>query len=175
MDLKTIKQFIYFGFFCLLFLGKNCFAQTLDSIHYSWKVFETVENLEDELDPVKRCYILSPPQNSKTSYTADRNAYLAISRFENDRTEEVNISSGYEFKIGSKIFALVGNKNFELFTKDDYAWLDSKIKDKEFIQKMLESDEVKVRSDSAIGSYAVDEYSLKGFVRAYKRMKDLCP
>ena len=40
---------------------------------------------------------------------------------------------------------------------------------------MLNNDSVKVRSDSAIGSYAIDEYSLKGFARAYKRLKQLCP
>jgi hypothetical protein len=39
---------------------------------------------------------------------------------------------------------------------------------------MLNSSTIKVRSDSALGFYAVDEYKLKGITKAYKRMREIC-
>lgn len=175
MNLQKIRPLFFLIFFCLLFESKFCLAQTMDSIHYSWQVFEIEEIPEDETEPVKRCYVMSSPQESKSSYTGDRKAYLAISRFESNRSEEVSISADFEFKISSKVYTIVGNKNFEFFTNGNAAWLNDKFKDKEFIQEMLKSNMVKVRSDSSTGAYAVDTYSLKGFARAYKRMRDLCP
>ncbi|MDA9231420.1 hypothetical protein N9O56_02495 [Rickettsiales bacterium] len=166
-------QFLFLLVFTLF--SASVSAQIIDSIHYSWHVFEYKEILDEELEPIKRCYIMSEPKNSKTSYTGNRNAYLSVTRFENERTEEVSVSAGFEYKLSSKIHALVGNKDFKFFTKFDSAWLGSGYKDKEFITEMLKNDFVKVRSDSSSGSYAVDQYSLKGFARAYKRMKDLCP
>ncbi len=166
-----------FTLFLLIFLlnPKFIFAQIIDSIHYSWHVFEFKEKIEDELEPIRRCYIMSDPKNSQTSYTGKRDAYLSVTRFENERKEEVSISAGFEFKLSSKINVVVGNKDFKFFTKFNAAWLNSGYKDKEFIEEMLKNDFVKIRSDSAVGSYAIDEYSLKGFARAYKRMKELCP
>ena len=165
---------LFFCFFTLLLASKIALSQTLDSVHYDWQVFEIEEQIEDELEPVKRCYVMSKPKSSKTSYTADREAYIAVSRFADKRNEEVSISAGYEYKIGSKIYVLIGNRDFNFFTREDAAWLDTSIKDKIFIEEMLRSDSIKVRSDSATGSYAIDEYSLKGFARAYKRLKQLC-
>ena len=161
-------------FLILFTFSKTVSAQVLDSIHYGWEVFEIEDQIEGELEPVKRCYVMTKPKTSQTSYTGDRDAYIAVSRFEDQRMEEVSISSGYEYKIGSKIYVLIGGDGFNFFTKDDSAWLDNSIQDKNFIEKMLKNDSIKVRSDSAFGAYAIDEYSLKGFARAYKRMKQLC-
>jgi hypothetical protein len=169
-----VKLFFYSLASCLfLIFSLNCNAQVIDSIHYSWEVFELEEGEGDELS--RRCYVISRPTTSKTSYTGDRESYLAVTRFQNDRDEEVSASAGFEYKINSKIYTLVGDREFLLFTRADMAWIDSRAKDKDFVEWMLKSDFVKIRSDSAVGSYAIDEYSLKGFARAYKRMREVCP
>ena len=54
------------------------------------------------------------------------------------------------------------------------AWNESKYSDVNMIEALLNGVAVKVRSDSAIGTYAVDEYSLKGITRAYARMREIC-
>ena len=118
---------------------------------------------------------MARPQATQSNFTGERDAYLSVTRFDHDRSEEVSISAGYEYKGSSVVFAVINDKEFEFFTRRDGAWLDRAIKDRDFIEQMLTSDSIKVRSDSAFGSYAVDEYSLQGFNRAYKRMKKLCP
>ena len=52
-------------------------------------------------------------------------------------------------------------------TNGDTAWALTKFDDVEIIQSLLKSAILRVRSNSALGTYAVDEYSLKGIARAY--------
>ena len=154
---------------CFLFLRANAWSQVIDSIYYDWTVYEYNKRDED-----KKCYIGATVKSSTTSYTGDRNAYILITHFTRDDVEEVSINSGYEYKGNSSVYVLIGNKQFKLFTEEDLAWSMTRIQDKEMIQLMLESDIVRVRSDSAVGTYAIDEYSMKGLTRAYTRMRELC-
>lgn len=163
---KKARAFI---FLFLVLLPKPLLAQTIDSMYYSWVVYEIDENTDN-----KRCYIASIPSKSDTSYTAPRVPYLAVTRYEKTRAEEISLYSGYEYKISSTVYLLIGDKQKYLFTKDDMAWAKSDTDDKEIINFMLNNNFVKARSDSSVGNYAIDEYELKGFVRAYARMKELC-
>lgn len=162
-----------FNFLITLFLvflsSKPALSQTIDSMYYSWVVYEI-----DEYTDNKRCYIASVPSKSDTSYTAPRTPYLAVTRYEKTRAEEISLYSGYEYKISSNVYLLIGDTQKYLFTKDDMAWARTEHDDKQIIELMLNNDVVKARSDSSIGNYAIDEYPLKGFVRAYARMKELC-
>ena len=107
------KTFIPVYFLITLFFPNNVFAQTVDSVHNSWTVFELEEEVEGNFELLKRCYAMSRPQESKTNYTSKRDAYLSVTRFDHDRSEEVNISAGYEYKGQSKVYVVVGDEDFE--------------------------------------------------------------
>lgn len=153
-----------------LLLSSAASAQIIDSSFYRWTVYEIQEN---ELD-FKTCYIVSHPVKSDTDHNSRQQPYLMITRFQQDRNEEVSIFGGFEYKLNSKIFVLIDDKHFKLKTKDDMAWNELKSKDVTMIDTMLNGTVLKVRSDSAIGTYAIDEYSLKGITRAYARMREVC-
>ena len=148
------------------------FSQVIDSMYYGWVVYEYQGNPQDDSD--KKCYIVATPHKTNTSYTAARNPYLSITRYAQSRTEEISIYSGYEYKISSEVNLLIGDKQKQLYTKDDIAWAKNDYEDKEIINLMLNSYYLKVRSDSSTGNYAIDEYEMKGLTRAYARMKELC-
>ena len=61
-----------------------------------------------------------------------------------------------------------------MFTEGDIAWAKTMQEDKKMIQEMLKGDTMRVRGESSIGTYSVDEYSLRGVTKAYKRIKELC-
>jgi len=159
--------------FCLgahyFLLSKNATAQTIDSMYYSWVVYEYAD-----IGDNKKCYIAATPYKSDSSYTGLRNPYLAITRYANTRSEEISLYSGYEYKISGDVYLLIGDVQKQLYTKDDMAWAKTDYDDKDIITLMLHGETVKARSDSAVGNYAVDEYQMKGFTRAYARMKELC-
>ena len=62
-----------------------------------------------------------------------------------------------------------------MVAKGNMAWAKTRTEDAIIIQKMINSGVLKVRSDSALGTFGVDEYSLKGMAKAYRSMKKICP
>jgi len=155
---------------CMFVSLKQCKAQVLDSSFYGWRVYEIQET---ELD-YKKCYIVLHPVTSETDHNSRQKPYVMIARFQKDRVEEVSISSGYEYKLNSVVKVLVDDVQFDFTAKRDLAWTSSKSQDLLVINQMLKDGVMKVRSDAAVGTFAVDEYSLKGITRAYARMREIC-
>lgn len=154
----------------LVALRQPARSQVIDSSFYQWTVYELQEN---ELD-YKKCYIVSRPVKSDTDHEARQRPYIMITRFQQDRSEEVSVYAGFEYKLNSEVFVLIDPLQYKLLAKKDYAWALTKSEDIKIIEAMLNSGVLKVRSDSAVGTYAVDEYSLKGITRAYARMREIC-
>lgn len=157
-------------FFTLLIVGNPANCQIVDSVIYGWTVYE----YGDEEQGDKQCYIVAYPQDSKSDHNRRAKPYLMITRYQDSRTEEVSIYGGFEYKINSEIVALIDNRQFKLQTKDDMAWAPSSFEDAAIIQKLLNAAVLKVRSDSSVSTFAIDEYSLKGVARAYTRMRQIC-
>lgn len=153
-----------------LLLSSKVSAQVIDSSFYQWTVYE-LEDLEREQ---KMCYLVAHPIESDTDHSFRDKPYIMITRYADDRTEEITIYSGFEYKIGSEIHVLIGGQEFRFYTKLDKAWAKTPQDDAEIIQRMLRSSTTMVRSDAAIGKYAIDKYSLKGITRAYNRMRQIC-
>ena len=97
-----------------------------------------------------------------------------ITRFQKDRIEEVSIFGGFDYKVSSHILMLIDSYQFRLKTKSDYAWAKSRYEDVQIIENLLKANKVMIRSDSAFGRYAVDEYNLKGVAKALKRVREIC-
>lgn len=165
------KNSIFTLFFVVfLFAFKLSYAgQTLDGIYYDWSVF-VLDNLGEE----KKCYVASFPKKSIGNYKKEREPYILITRFQDKGVEEVSIYSGFEYKVGSNIYISIDGRQYTLFTNGDIAWAKTKEQDKEIITDMLNGFSLKTRAESSTTEYVVDEYSLKGLTRAYKRMKELC-
>lgn len=155
-----------FSFFNLVSLYAE---QTLDGIYYDWSVF-TLNDIGEE----QKCYVVSFPKKSIGNYKNTREPYILITKFKDKNVEEVSIFSGFEYKVGSDIYISIDGKQYTLFTKDDIAWAKNKEQDKEIITNLLNGYLLKVRAESSKSEYIVDEYSLKGLTRAYKRMRELC-
>ncbi len=171
--MKYFFDFFRFSFFLSVafFLSTiQAKSQVIDSSFYEWTVYEIQENeLED-----KQCYIVSHPVKSDSDHNSRQNPYVMITRFQKDRVEEVSVFGGFEFKMSSDVLFRVDSKEFNLIAKNDIAWAATKFADVKIIESLLNGAVLKIRSDSAIGTYAVDEYSLKGITRAYARMKEIC-
>lgn len=156
--------------FIIVSLRQPANSQVIDSSFYSWTVYEIQEN---ELD-YKKCYIVSHPVKSDSDHNSRQKPYLMITRFQKDRSEEVSISGGYEYKLNSRVFMIIDADQYKLKAKKKIAWAETRYDDVRIIEDLLQSGIVKVRSDSAVGTYAIDEYSTKGITRAYARMREIC-
>jgi hypothetical protein len=164
-----MKKFLLVLFVSLFVLPGKVFAQNVDGTYYDWTVFTL-----DEVGKAKKCYIASFPKNKVGNHKTDRKPYVLITRYEGKKIEEVSVYNGYEYKINSEIYVAVEDQQYRMFTKGDIAWAKTMEQDKQMIQDMLKADKLRVRGESSVGTYSVDEYSLKGITMAYKRMKELC-
>jgi hypothetical protein len=168
---KKIIQIFTINFILITFYFiPNVFAkQTLDGIYYDWSVF-----VLDDLGEEKKCYIVSFPKKSIGNYKKEREPYVLIARYQEKQLEEVSVFSGFEYKIGSEIYLSIDGKQFTMFTKEDIAWSKTKTIDRDVINALLDAQILKIRAESSKAEYVVDEYYLKGFTRAYKKMRELC-
>lgn len=152
-------------------LENAAFEQIIDSSFYRFTVYEVQEEGEIEY---KRCYIAAYPVNSDSDHNSRKKPKLMITRFQKDRSEEISVFGGFEYKLGSEIFLMIDSSLFKMKTKDDMAWALTKYDDITIIQALLKGAVLRVRSNSAVGTFAIDEYSLKGITRAYARMREIC-
>ena len=164
-----MKKFLLLFIFSILLIPVNVKAQNVDGTYYDWTVFTL-----KEIGRSKKCYISSFPKSKIGNHKSNRKPYILITRYEGKKVEEVSVYNGYEYKINSEIYTAIDDKQYRMFTKGDIAWAKTMEQDKQMIQDMLRGDAMKIRGESAVGTYSVDEYSLKGITRAYKRMKELC-
>ncbi len=159
-------------FLTLLFtiFSSSLAAQVIDSSFYQWTIYEIGEGELEE----KKCYMMMRPIKSQTDQDFRDEPYIMITRYQNRRIEELSISAGFEYKLNSKILISVDESRFQLPTNEDKAWSQNKDTDVYIIQKMLKSGTVKVRADSSIGTFAIDEYSTKGIAKSYSRLRTIC-
>lgn len=162
--------FIY-GILFYAFIILPAKAQIIDSSFYGWTIYEIQEEADFEY---KKCYIVAHPNKADSDNISRDKPYIMITRYQKERIEEVSVYAGFDFKTASEIFLQIDNNIFKLKSKKDVAWAKTKYEDIRIIEAMLNSASIKVRSDSAVGNYAVDEYSLKGISKAYSRMRSIC-
>lgn len=156
--------------FLILFSIPAQAERIFDSSFHRFEVYEIQDSEFDE----KKCFIITHPIKSDSDNYSRKTPYLMITRYQDRRKEEVSIYGGFEYKLNSKVLIAIDEKKFELVTNGDMAWARSRYEDASIIQIMLDSAELKVRSDAASSTFAIDEYSLKGIARAYSRMRSIC-
>ena len=166
-----MKKNLFFAIIILsAIFSPKAFAQVIDSAFYRWSVYEIQEN---ELEH-KKCYIVSYPVKTDSNHSSRQRPWIMITRFQKDRSEEVSVFGGFEYKLNSEIFLMVDKQLLKMKAKRDIAWAPTKTDDIKIIQSLLNGAVLRIRSNSAVGTYAIDEYSLKGITRAYGRMKEIC-
>ncbi len=131
MKKKLLLTLFLFGFF----FAKNAASQVIDSSFYRWSVYEIQEN---ELEH-KKCYIVSFPIKIDSNHPSRERPWIMITRFQKDRSEEVSVFGGFEYKLNSEIMLMIDNRLFKMKAKKDIAWAQTKYGDIAIIQSMLSS------------------------------------
>lgn len=126
-------------------------------------------------DAGKVCFAQSKPvlQAPKTS---QREARLFITFRPSEKiTNEISITSGYEFNKKNSITAISGKYkyNFDM-AQDSFAWMADTKQEKKMISTMKKGSRIMVKAHNEKGSQTIDHYSLLGFTKAYKATKANC-
>lgn len=123
----------------------------------------------------KTCFAVSKPKESLPKGVRRGPIFIYISAYPSDSIKnEVSIKMGYPFAAGAKVAATVGSDKFELFTKDEGAFVEKPATETEFIEAMKKGSQLKVEGTSARGTKTTDNYSLQGFAPALERVAQEC-
>ena len=129
--------------------------------------------ISDEMNKV--CFAQSKPvlQSPKKS---DREARLFVSfRPEDKISDEVSITSGYDFNPQNAILATSGKSKFEFdLPQNKFAWISSGKTEQKIIKRMKKASRLMITAYKQSGTQTTDDYSLMGFTKAYNAAKKSC-
>jgi hypothetical protein len=125
----------------------------------------------------KVCYVTSMPVKKEGKVTKREQPYAMVTAWGKSATE-VSVASGYPYKVDSTIELIVDNTaKYQLYSNKKIlkvAWGSNPSEHQKIIERMLKGTQMVVKGTSKSGTSSQDSYSLKGFAKAYKAMKDLC-
>ena len=156
--------------FCFLIVSEAS-AQEIKKVG-KFKDWETIVVTDDS---AKLCFAQSKPvlQSPKNNV---REARLFISFRPSEKiSDEVSITSGYEYNVQNTIQAKSGKNKIKFdISKDNFAWIANNKIEKKMISVMKKGSRIMITGYNKSGSQTIDHYSLMGFTKAYNSAKKNC-
>ena len=105
-----------------------------------------------------------------------RDARLFVSFRPNDKvSDEVSITSGYEYNNQNSIIAKSGKSKYKFdLAQENFAWISENKVEKKLIKTLKKGSRIMVTGYNKSGSQTIDHYSLLGFTKAYNSAKKNC-
>ena len=167
--MSIIRNFIIIIFINLLSVSAN--SQEIKKVG-KFKDWETMIIVEQT---GKVCFAQSVPvlQSPKSNL---REARMFVSFRPGEKvSNEISITSGYEFNKKNTITATSGKSKYKFdIAQEGFAWIaDNKLENK-MIKTMKRGSRIMVTGYNQKGSQTKDHYSLLGFTKAYNAAKTSC-
>ena len=156
----------------ILILSPNhLFAQEVEKIG-KYKDWETLVAYEAS---GKVCFAQSSPKLQSPKSNKRKAKLFVTFRPEDNISNEVSVTPGYEFNNKNSVLATSGKSKFKFDIKEQgFAWIaDNKI-EKKMIKVMKKASRIMITGYNKSGSQTIDHYSLMGFTKAYNAAKKSC-
>ena len=154
-------------FVLIVSFAEIAMAQIMDSQYANWAVFSAKHQNQ------KICYLVGEAKTESGDIKTRSYPYITITEF-NKGEEEFSVSSGYVYKEGTVKLFIDKYNEFALVAKGKLAWPSSIEDDKKIITMMQKAKTIEVVGSNARGQTSSDIYSLVGFNKAFKRIKQKC-
>jgi len=127
----------------------------------------------------KVCYALSKPTDVLPKKAARDPIYVIISVWPSRNVkDELQIVPGYLYKEGEPVFAQVGNRKTEFFSRNDAAagsaWVKDVGDEDNLVRAMRSGSNLTVTGMTKKGTRTTDTYSLSGIATALTRAHEAC-
>ena len=169
--MSMIKKIILLFFSLIFILSSYAYSQEVKKIG-KYKDWETIIFIEGQN---KVCFAQSIPvlQAPKKN---QRDARLFVSFRPNDKvSDEVSITSGYEYNNQNSITAISGKSKYKFdLAQENFAWISENKVEKKLIKTLKKGSRIMVTGYNKSGSQTIDHYSLLGFTKAYNSAKTSC-
>lgn len=163
---------------CLAAMATTATAQQTTSdnrvgANVDWSVFQA--------ESPKECWGVSAPKESVNTrdgrVVAVRRSEIQLFVFfrpDNGGKGQVTFTGGYPFAPDSTVNMAIGDTEFELFTKGEWAWPATAADDAKIITAMKRGAGAVLTARSARGTQTKDSFSLLGFTAAIEDAEKRC-
>ncbi len=156
----------------LLCATSPAFAQTAKLLKTfdDWQVF--VHEANDE----KVCFAASAPTSTSPKGVNRGSIFLYLTTWQKDGVKnELSVKVGYTLKPESTPVVSVGSENFELYPKDDKAFMRDPAEERKLVEAMRKGSSLTMKGVSTRGTDTEDKYSLIGLTAALNHIEQICP
>lgn len=123
----------------------------------------------------KVCFAVSQPRSSTPKNVRRGPIYFYVSHYPADKvTGEISVKMGYPFAPGGKVTLTIGTDKFELFTKDEGAFVEKTEDEAKLVEALKSGSSMQIKGRSARGTNTSDTYSLSGSTDALDRLAKEC-
>lgn len=123
----------------------------------------------------KVCFAVSQPRDSSPKNVRRGPIYFYVSHYPGDKIAgEISVKMGYPFAPGAKVTVTIGSDKFELFTKDEGAFVEKTEDEAKLVGALKAGSSMTVQGRSARGTNTSDNYSLSGTTDALDRIAKEC-
>ena len=126
-------------------------------------------------DSEKVCFAQSKPVLQSPKGLAREARLFVTFRPNNKITDEISVTSVYEYNSQNSIRAKSGKNKYRFdIAKDGFAWIAENKIEKKMIKTMKKGSRIMITGYNQSGSQTIDHYSLMGFTKAYTTAKKNC-
>jgi len=121
------------------------------------------------------CFSMSEPKKVEPEPDGYSQAYAFLTnRQAQNIKNEFNLIAGYEFATDSVAYASVGSRVYNLYTKDDAAWLEDVSQAQAFARALRAGSRLTIEGTTRMGVKIVETYSLSGVTAASRAVNAAC-
>ena len=168
---QKFTNLLYISFIIILISFSARSAEDVKSIgkFKDWETFTVTENDN------KICFAQSIPiLRAPKKFERNPSRLFITFRPSEDMKDEVSATSGYTFQKEKIVKAKTGKKNYDFFSREEFAWIVDTEEEQRFIKAMKKASRVMIIGRTEKGKQTVDHYSLMGFTKAYNTAKKNC-
>ena len=170
MSINNIKKILILFLFCFTF-EKLSAEENLKSLG-KFKDWESFVLLKDS---TKICFAQSIPiVRAPKKLIRDPSRLFVSFRPNENIKNEISVTNGYTFQTKSPVIAKSGKKNYDLFSKGNFAWVVDSDDEAKLILTMKRASRLMIIGNTEKGDQTTDHYSMMGFTKAYNSAKKSC-
>ena len=123
----------------------------------------------------KVCFAVAKPTESNPKKIKRGPILFYISQWPADKVvNEISVKMGYPFGEGAKSTVTIGATKFDMFTKDEGAFVEKPEMETKLLEAMKTANTMKIEGKSVRGTATTDVYSLNGLSDALDRAAKEC-
>lgn len=155
----------------LVGLGTPAMGQSAKIIekHGDWSVYA------NDAGGKKTCFAVAKPRSTKPKNVRRDPIFFYVSDWPADKVvNEISIKMGYPLKSTVPVEIKISGQSFNLFTKDEGAYVEKTADEKNVITAMKAGSTMVIQGRSTRGTLTTDEYSLTGISNALEAVAKAC-